>query len=116
MSQSTDQSYPIEISVDEVKKLLDAGEDFLLIDCREQNEYDHCRIDGSSLIPMNQTPERLTELEPHREKRIIVHCHHGGRSMQVTQYLRQQGFENTQNMDGGIDAWSIKIDPAIARY
>jgi rhodanese-related sulfurtransferase len=116
MSESPDQIAPIEISVGEVKRMLDAAEDFLLIDCREQNEYDHCRIKGSNLIPMNETPARLAELESHRDKRIVVHCHHGGRSLQVTHFLRQQGFEQTQNMSGGIDAWSVEIDPTIARY
>lgn len=116
MSESPDQLNPIEISVGEVKAMLDAPEDFLLIDCREQNEYDHCQIKGSNLIPMNETPAKLAELESHRDKRIVVHCHHGGRSLQVTHFLRQQGFDQAQNMSGGIDAWSLEIDPEIPRY
>ena len=115
MNQTPESQFPIEISVTEVKQLLDSGE-IVLIDCREQNEYDHCRIDRSVLIPMNDVPVKLDLLEPHREKQIVVHCHLGGRSMKVTQYLRGQGFDKAQNMAGGIDAWSVEVDPEVARY
>ena len=108
MNQTPESQFPIEISVTEVKQLLDSGE-IVLIDCREQNEYDHCRIDRSVLIPMNDVPAKLDLLEPHREKQIVVHCHLGGRSMKVTQYLRGQGFDKAQNMAGGIDAWSVEV-------
>ena len=60
--------------------------------------------------------EELAELEPHRQGRIIVHCHHGGRSLQVAQYLLKQGFTQVQNLSGGIDAWSQTVDPAVPRY
>ena len=66
-----------EIGVQGVESLQESGEEFLLLDCREQNEYDHVRIEGSKLLPMNETPTRLSELEPHREGRIVVHCHQG---------------------------------------
>ncbi len=115
MNQTPESPFPIEISVTEVKQLLDAG-DLVLIDCREQDEYDHCRIEGSQLIPMNETPKKLDVLAPHRDKQIVVHCHLGGRSMKVTQYLRGQGFDKVQNMAGGIDAWSVEVDPKVARY
>jgi rhodanese-related sulfurtransferase len=111
---------PIEIDVASVKQLLDeqanAAGDFLLIDCRETNEFEFCNIAGAKLIPMNETPNRLGELEPHRNSRIVVHCHHGGRSFQVVQYLRSQGFDKAQNMTGGIDVWSQQIDTEIPRY
>jgi rhodanese-related sulfurtransferase len=107
---------PFEIDVQSVKGLLDSQADFLLIDCREKNEFDHCRIQGSVLIPMNETPDRVSEIELHRGKPIIVHCHHGGRSGQVVQWLRSQGFESAQNMTGGIDVWSQLIDPEVKRY
>ncbi len=115
MNQTPESTFPIEISVTEVKRLLDSG-DLLLIDCREQSEYDQCRIDGSVLIPMNETPEKLDSLKPHQDKQIVIHCHLGGRSMKVTQYLRDQGFDKAQNMAGGIDAWSVEVDPSVARY
>ena len=110
------RSVPIEINVHEVKRLLDSQSDFLLIDCRESFENEYCRIEGSWLIPMNETPDRIDELEPHRDSRIIIHCHHGGRSFQVVQWLRNQGFHYAQNMTGGIESWSQSIDPSVPRY
>ena len=109
-------SIPIEIDVHEVKRLLDSQADFLLIDCREASENEYCRIEGSRLIPMNETPDRINELERHRDSRIIIHCHHGGRSFQVVQWLRSQGFHQAQNMTGGIESWSQSIDPSVPRY
>ena len=111
----TDQT-PIETDVVTVAAKLEAGDDFLLLDVREEDEYATARIDGSVLIPMSQLRERVTELEPHRERLIVVHCHHGGRSMQVTQALRDAGFTKTQNMAGGIDQWSQQIDTSVPRY
>ena len=108
--------YPLHIDVNSVKDLLDSGENFLLVDCREPDEYAVARIDGAKLLPMNETPSRLQELEPYRHKRIVVHCHHGGRSLQVTQWLRTQGFGNVQNMTGGIDTWSLLVDTSVPRY
>lgn len=108
---------PVEISVQQVKQLLDDDPaDFLFLDCREQQEFDFARIEGTTLVPISEISTRVGELEPHRQRRIVVHCHHGGRSLQVTQWLRQQGFEQVQNMTGGIDAWSQDIDPAVPRY
>jgi rhodanese-related sulfurtransferase len=66
-------------------------------------------------IPMREIPSRLSELGA-KEGHIVVHCHHGGRSLRVTQFLRQQGFEQAQNMAGGIDAWSVEVDAAVPRY
>ena len=107
---------PIEVDVHSVKSLLDDGAEFVLLDCREQDEFELVRIAGATLLPMSEIQTRLAELEPHRDAHIVVHCHHGGRSMQVTQWLRGQGFARVQNMAGGIDRWSIEIDPNLARY
>jgi rhodanese-related sulfurtransferase len=112
----TFESLPIEIDVRDVKSLLDAEEDFLLLDCREQDEYELVRIGGATLLPMSEIQARFSELEPHRERRIVVHCHHGGRSMQVAQWLRGQGFIGVQNMRGGIDQWAVEIEPTLPRY
>ena len=68
------------------------------------------------LLPMSEITERVAELEPYRNSEIIVHCHHGGRSLRVTNWLRQQGFAMVTNMAGGIDQWSQSIDPAVPRY
>ena len=110
------EALPLEINVHHVKKLLDEEIDFLLLDCREPSEYSIARLEPAVLIPMREIPARLLELEPVREQRIIVHCHLGVRSMQVTQWLQQQGFTRVQNMAGGIDAWSLEIDSDIPRY
>jgi len=107
---------PLEIDVHAVKALRDAGQAFLLLDCREPDEHATARIPGAVLVPMSAVPERLDLLEPHRAGRIVVHCHHGGRSLRVTRWLRGQGFSGAQNMAGGIDAWSLEIDPATPRY
>ena len=107
---------PVEIDVHSVKQMLDRGDKFMLLDCREPDEVATAKIAGSTHIPMREVPARLAELEPHREGRIVVHCHHGGRSLRVTQFLRQQGLINTQNLTGGIDAWSQQIDSSVPRY
>lgn len=107
---------PLEIDVLSVKKMRDAGEKFILLDVREAKEVATAKIDSSRHIPMREIPARLAELAPHKAERIVVHCHHGGRSQRVTQYLRQQGFSQVQNMSGGIDAWSLEVDPAVPRY
>jgi rhodanese-related sulfurtransferase len=107
---------PIDIDVAAVKKLRDAGEEFLFVDCREASEVATAKIDGTIHIPMREIPARIGELQAHQQGRVVVHCHHGGRSLRVTQYLRQQGFEQAQNLAGGIDAWSLEIDPSVPRY
>ena len=110
------EELPLEIDVRGVKKLIDEGADFFLLDCREPSEYAIAKLESAVLIPMREIPGRLAELEPVRDQRIVVHCHHGGRSMQVTQWLQQQGFAKVQNMAGGIDAWACEIDSGVARY
>jgi len=65
---------------------------------------------------MGELQARLGELEPHKQDHIVVHCHHGGGSMRGTHFLRQQGFTQVQNMDGGIDAWSLQVDSSVPRY
>ena len=107
---------PVEISVQEVQALRSAGGPWLLVDCREPDEHSITRIEGAVLIPMREIPERLGELEPHRDGRIVVHCHHGVRSLRVTRFLRERGFAAAQSMAGGIEAWSLKVDPATPRY
>src|SRR5579863_6770806 len=109
-------AHPIEVNCETVKAMLDAKADFLLLDCREQDEYDAVHIAGARLVPMSEIQQRIGELEPYRDGEIVVHCHHGGRSMRVTNWLRQQGFAKAQNMAGGIDDWAVTIDPAMPRY
>ncbi|GAA4419844.1 hypothetical protein GCM10023155_00680 [Bremerella cremea] len=116
IGMSEETSLPIETTCLDVNNLQKENADFLLLDCREQNEFDLVRIEGSTLIPMSELQDRVGELEPHRQRHIVVHCHHGGRSMRVTQWLRQQGFPKVQNMAGGINAWAQDIDPSMPTY
>jgi rhodanese-related sulfurtransferase len=104
-----------EITPEEVRSKLDAGEGFVLLDVREPWEFETARIDGAKLIPMRDVPSRAhQELDP--EGPIVVLCHHGVRSMNVTVWLRQQGFEKAQSMRGGIDAWSRRVDGKVPMY
>ena len=104
-----------EISAEQVKAKLDRGDDFLLLDVREPWEFETARIEGAKLMPMGDVPSRAhQELDP--EGSIVVICHHGVRSMNVTAWLRQQGFEKAQSMRGGIDAWSRAVDQKVPVY
>jgi rhodanese-related sulfurtransferase len=109
-------SLPIDIDVHSVQQLQQNGSDFLLLDCRKPEEYATARIAGSMLIPMQEIQQRVGEISDDMNRHIVVHCHHGGRSLRVTQWLREQGFTKVQNMAGGIDAWSLEIDPTVPRY
>ena len=87
----------------------------LLLDVREGWEFETARIEGSRLMPMGEVPSRAyNELDP--DEPVIVVCHHGARSLNVTMWLRQQGFEKAQSLAGGIDAWSRTVDPSVPRY
>ena len=115
-----ESAVPLEASTAEAAALVGhpriTGSDVLLLDCREPDEHATARIEGATLIPMREIPERLAELEPWRNKPIVVHCHHGMRSMRVAQFLRDSGFARAQSMRGGIEAWSLEIDPGVPRY
>ncbi|MEM9186126.1 MAG: rhodanese-like domain-containing protein [Planctomycetota bacterium] len=106
----------LETTCEAVSAKLDAGEAFVLIDCREPDEHAVASVAAARLIPMGEIPARLETLEPHREQSIVVMCHHGMRSAQVAVWLRGQGFAKAQSMAGGIDLWSQAIDPSVPRY
>lgn len=106
----------LEIDVASVKQMLDSREDFLLLDCREPDEHATACIAPARLLPMTELQARVGELAADKDRRLIVHCHHGGRSLRVAKWLREQGFAQAQSMAGGIDAWSQQIDPAVPRY
>ena len=108
--------FSLHIDVWSVKDLMDSDENMLLLDCREENEHAIVHIDGARLIPPGEVPNRLAELEPYRNRRIVAHCHHGGRSLKMTLWLRGQGFDKVQNMTGGIDTWALLIDTSLPRY
>lgn len=107
---------PMETDVETLRELLESGADFLLLDVREDEEYATARIEGATLIPMSQLGQRLEELTEHQGRHIVVHCHHGVRSLRVTEALRQRGFEKAQSLAGGIAAWSERIDPSVPTY
>ncbi len=104
----------LETDVRELKRKMDAKEDFFLLDVREPNEFQIGRIPGSTLIPLGEIPRRYQEIP--RDKEIIVHCKMGGRSAKAAAYLRQQGFTRVKNLKGGILDWSDKIDPSVPKY
>jgi adenylyltransferase/sulfurtransferase len=103
-----------ETTVDELKRRLDSGEKLFVLDVRNPEEYQICRIPGSTLIPLPQLPQRFQELDKDRE--IVIHCKSGMRSLKAQQFLRGQGFENTKNLKGGILAWADRIDRSMPKY
>lgn len=104
-----------EIAPAELKSLLEAESDVVVLDVREQWELDVAKLKNSKHIPMGDIPARFNqELDP--EEHIVVVCHHGVRSMNVTTWLRQQGFEKVQSLRGGIDRWARQIDPTVPVY
>jgi adenylyltransferase/sulfurtransferase len=105
-------AYPIEVTVHDLKRALDEGS-ATVVDVREPWEAEIARIAGAVLIPLGELAARARELP--RDRPILVHCHHGGRSMQATQWLRRNGYDRVSNVAGGIDAWSQLIDPAVPR-
>lgn len=102
----------LEFDVTTAAQQLRAGA--LLLDVREPSEVATCAVAGSRHIPMRQIQENLPNLP--RDQPILVMCHHGVRSMRVTQFLRANGFAHVTNVAGGIDAWAQQIDPTLARY
>ena len=102
------------ISVGDLAARLARGDDVLVLDVREPDEVATASIPGIVRIPMAQIPERLAELP--RDRALVVLCHLGGRSERVTRFLHAAGFPDALNLEGGIDAWSREIDPAVPRY
>ena len=86
-----------------------------LVDVREPWEFATTRIEGSLHLPMSEVPTRAQK-ELDIDERLVIVCHHGVRSMNVTAWLRRQGFDKAQSLRGGIDAWSMEVDPKVARY
>lgn len=94
--------------------MLASGAEVVLLDVREEDEVALCALDGHTHIPMNLVPLRHNELPD--DVPIVVYCHHGVRSLNVARYLEHVGFDDLYNLSGGIDAWSLLVDPAVPRY
>jgi len=108
-----DEHVDFEISVKDLQQRLAGGEKLVLVDVREPFEYSIANLRGV-LIPLRSLPDRTSELDPASE--IIVYCHTGSRSARAVEFLRQAGFPKARNLAGGIDAWSVEIDPSVPRY
>ena len=102
-----------QMTVQELKQRRDAGEELFVLDVREPYEYQIANI-GGTLIPQNEVPRRLAEIDRNRE--IVVQCRSGGRSQRIAEFLAQQGYPNVKNLAGGILAWADAIDPKITKY
>lgn len=103
-----------EITVEEFSHIKENKDNIVLIDVREPHEYEICNIEGSRLIPLGELKDRTDELDP--KDNIVVHCHHGGRSMKAATFLVERGFNRVKNLKGGIDEWAEKYDSDMARY
>jgi rhodanese-related sulfurtransferase len=102
------------IDVRELAELRRADRPHLVLDVREADELEICRLEGAMHIPMARVPARTGELP--RQQPLVVMCHRGGRSRAVVQFLRRAGFENALNLEGGIDAWASEVDSSMAQY
>lgn len=107
---------PLEISCAEVHQKRTEQASFLFLDCREAVEHATANIAGTTLLPMSEITERVGEIAAHKDDVVVVHCHHGGRSLRVANWLRAQGFPKAMSMAGGIDEWSQTIDTTVPRY
>lgn len=103
-----------EITAEQLKKRIDAGEDLYVLDVRNLNEFQICRIPGTTLLPLPELGARFTEVP--RDREVIVHCKMGGRSAKAIEFLKTQGYTKLLNLTGGILAWGEKVDPGMPRY
>ena len=110
-----------EVTPREVKESLDRGDDVILVDCRTPEERQEASIRPSVFFPLRQDIPEFEDVADegvgdNKDRPLVVYCHHGVRSLTMTSVLRAQGFTNVRSMAGGIDLWSIDIDPAVPRY
>lgn len=104
-----------EITVHELKRMKDQGEEFLLLDVREPFEYEISNIDGM-LIPLDQLADRINELAGHEDKEVVIMCRSGGRSARACEILSRNGFRQVKNLKGGVNDWARQIDPTLPVY
>lgn len=111
-----EEELPLEIDVEEAAALRQTAAPARWIDCREQDEWHLCRIEGAQLLPLSNFAEEAARHLGDPGQRLIVYCHHGVRSLRATQWLRARGFQRAQSLRGGIDRWTDLIEPTLARY
>lgn len=111
-TETIDDGFDIEPQ--ELARRLRAGAKIVLLDVRNSEEYAFCRIEGATLIPLSRLPQDFATLNSSQE--MVVHCHHGMRSAQAVNFLRDRGFTRVKNLRGGIDAWAVEVDPKVPRY
>ena len=104
----------IEVTPREVSEQLARGDKFLFVDVREKWEHDISRIEDAALIPLREIPANLVRFEEADE--VVLFCHHGMRSLDAAAWLRSQGVAGARSMAGGIERWSVEVDPRVPRY
>lgn len=109
---------PIEISPTDVSYLLGrpGPRTCRIIDCREESEWQVCRLPDAQLVPLSRFGELAPQAFPNTQEHLVIYCHHGMRSLRAAQWLREYGFIHAQSMRGGIDAWADLVDPDMPRY
>lgn len=105
-----------EITVHELAEKLRQAEPVVLVDVRQPWEHETAALPNDRLIPLNELPDHVGEINPSEAGLVVVYCHHGIRSLSGAAYLEQAGVRNVASLAGGIDAWSIHVDPGVPRY
>jgi adenylyltransferase/sulfurtransferase len=111
-----DEAEIAELSAAAVHSMQERGDDFLLLDVREPDEFKRARIEGSKLVPLGELEDHLAEIRDWKERPVVVYCHHGGRGAKACRLLGDAGFIRVTNLAGGIDAWSLTVDADVLRY
>ncbi|HWE22413.1 MAG TPA: rhodanese-like domain-containing protein [Myxococcales bacterium] len=105
-----------EITVDDLSRSLDRGEKPLLVDVRQPWEHELSRLPDSLLVPLPELSGRVGEIRPAPGQQVVCYCHHGIRSLHAADFLARAGLHDVVSLAGGIDAWSLQIDPSVPRY
>jgi adenylyltransferase/sulfurtransferase len=105
-----------QMAVRELAAKLQANEQVCLLDVRQPCEHQAAALPGSVLIPLNQLPARMEDIPAGKDALVVVYCHHGIRSLSGAAFLERAGFTNAVSLAGGIDAWSVEVDPKVPRY
>lgn len=107
---------PLEITPQEAKTLLASQPAPLLVDVREEDEFAVCKIAGAELLPLSVFAQDFEKKLPAKSQKILLYCHHGMRSLRAAEFLSRSGYTDVKSISGGIDQWSLEIDPAVPRY